>query len=337
MATMRAAGATTVPAPRASDLAGLPIVTPWPGRLPTWPGPAIARRRYHLDVTLYRDPLAGLHSQIATKRGLLESRDRALAPIHLAMLPERLRKVLSRPREALRVASEAADLDELASVERALDELLAAHDEAATLVPKLRECPDEVPDPPKPKVSPPWAIEEPAQLAFRAMLTRRLAEISPDAYLVRWGDTTYLTRVRIAGAPVVLTSHIGLLPGQPTTPFRSTARTSVPRSTPSLHVRPRRLLGRIGRALRIPRGLETDQRAFDDAFVVRGDPAGVWLLSSDVIGALLELRRLQPRLSVRRGVAELVWGDGYVRHEALLLHDQAIAAVLGIRAVIERS
>lgn len=288
-------------------------------------------------MTLYRDPLAGLRSQIATKRGLLESRDRALAPILRAMLPERLRTALARPREPLQIAPEAEDLDTLTGVDAALDQLLAAHDEAATLVPKLRECPDEVPDPPKPKVSPPWTIEEPAQLAFRATLTRRLAEISPDAYLVRWDDTTYLTRVRIAGAPLVLTSRLDLLPGQPFTTFRSTARTSVPRSTPRLEVRPHRLLHGIGRALRIVRDHEVGHPAFDEAFVVRGDADAVALLSSDVIGALLELRAFAPRLHVRRGIAELVWGDSYTGHTAPPMPDRAIAVVLGIRAVIERA
>lgn len=293
--------------------------------------------RYDPDVTLYRDPLAGLRSQIATKKALLESRDRALAPILRAMLPERLRSVLSRPREPLQVAPEATDLDTLAGIDAALDQLLAAHDEAATLVPKLRECPDEVPDPPKPKVSPPWTIEEPVQLAFRATLTRRLAEIAPDAYLVRWDDTTYLARIRIAGAPLVLTSRIDLLPGQPLTTSRSTARTSVPHSTPLLEVRPQRVFDGIGRALRIVRDREVGHPAFDEAFVVRGDADAVALLSRDVTVALLELRRFKPRLFVRRGIAELVWGNSYTGHTAPLIPDQAIAVVLGIRALIERA
>src|SRR5690606_13806736 len=99
MATMPAASATNVPASASSDLAGVAIVTPWPGQSRAGPGPAAptsGRRRRAPDativgVTLYRDPLAGLRSQIATKQGLLESRERALPPLLRAMLPERLR------------------------------------------------------------------------------------------------------------------------------------------------------------------------------------------------------------------------------------------------------
>jgi hypothetical protein len=289
---------------------------------------------YNRPVTFYRDPLAGLRSQIATKRGLLETREQKLPVLLRAMLPEALAERLARLRE--RVVVEADSLEALTGVDAALDEILAVHDEAAQVLPRLRDCPLDVPDPPKPPLSPPWVIEETYQLGFRSMLTRRLGQISPDAWLVRWDDSTYLSRVRVADAPIILSSRIDVTPAQPTT-FRSTVRTSVPRATPVLEVRRERLLDGIGRAIGVVRDMTIGNEAFDEAFVVDADPEATALLSADVVQSLLELEHLEPRLAVKRGIAELVWGATYDAHSEPLMPDAALAVVLGIRAVIERA
>lgn len=284
-------------------------------------------------VSLYRDPLAGLRSQIALKRGRLAHREKGLSSLVRAMLPERVRQPLVALSE--RVLDEPDSLEGLASVDAALDEILALHDDVAALVPKLRECPDEVPDPPKPQVSPPWVIEELYQLGFRSMLTRQISMISPDAYLVRWDDTTYLSRIRLAYVPLVVTSRIDIV--YPTR-FRSTARTSVPRTVPALQVRPDRpLFDGIGRAFGLVHDVRIGHPEFDDAFVVVGEPATTSLLSPRVTRALLEIEHLQPVLIVRRGLVELTWGAAYKADADALVPDQAIAIVLDIRAAIERA
>jgi hypothetical protein len=291
---------------------------------------------------MYRDPLAGLRSQIATKRGLLENREQHLPALLFAMLPERIASIIKKLRDKAR--EEADSLETLTSVDAALDELLAAHDEAANLLPDLRECPNTVPDPPKGELAPPWAIEESYQLGYRAMLTKRVLDIAPDAYLVRWDDPMYLSRIRVAGAPIIVTSRLSLLAGQPAV-FKSTARTSVPASTPELDVRRDRvLLDGIGRAIGLVKDLKVGSEEFDDAFVVtaaqkRGseEAAVVGMLTSDVVAALLDMRRMGPHLEVRRGIAELTWSDGYNSFAEPLMPNQAIAIMLGIRAAIERA
>jgi hypothetical protein len=283
---------------------------------------------------MYRDPLAGLRSQIATKRGLLENREQHLPLLLFAMLPTRIATIITNLREKVR--EEAESLETLTNVDAALDELLAAHDEAASLLPNLRECPDTVPDPPKGQLSPPWAIEERYQLGYRAMLTKRILDIAPDAYLVRWDDPMYLARLKVAGAPITVTSRLNLLPGQPSN-FKSTARTSVPSSTPELDIRRDRLFDGIGRAIGLVKDLKIGNEIFDDAFVVSGGEGVAGLLTSDVVAALLDMRRLNPHLEVRRGIAELMWSDGYSSFSEPLMPNQAIAIMLGIRAAIERA
>jgi hypothetical protein len=291
--------------------------------------------------SLYRDPLAGLRSQIATKRGLLESRERVLPELLRAMLPAELSQTLSELRaravDSLPTEDE-APFEVLTTIDAALDEILTLHDEAANLVPKLRECPDEVPDPAKPIVSPPWVIEERAQLGFRAVLTRRLASIAPEGWLVRWDDTTYLARIRVASAPVILTSRFEMI-GVQRPRFSSTARTSVPHATPALDVRRDGFFDGLGRAIGLVRDLEVGHELFDRSFVVQGTAsAAAHLLGVDVTAALLRLEGIRPRLTVGGGIAELAWGGvlGTDRAE-LLWPDDALGVVLGVRAAIERA
>jgi hypothetical protein len=276
-------------------------------------------------VTLYRDPLAGLRSQIATKRGLLESRDRALPGILRVMLPSRIRKILAIQGE---LGDEADSLEALTKLDATLDEILAAHEEAAELVPKLRECPDEVPDPPRPAMSPPWIIEEAPQLDFRHLFTRRLAEIENGAYLVRWGDTTYLSRFHLAGAPLIISCCFD---------SKCFARTSVPDQLPTLEVHEEGVFHAVGRALHLVRDHKTGDSAFDDIFVVDADDATAAVIGPDVRRAFADLAPFAPQLFVRRGVAELHWRSGWSAHPESLMPDAAFAILLGIRAAIERA
>jgi hypothetical protein len=282
-------------------------------------------------MTLYRDPLAGLRSQIASKRGLLETRERSLPLLFRAMLPERLAKVIAQ-----RLRDDAESLEELTRVDARLDEILAAHEEVADLVPKLRECPEDVPDPQRGGVGPPWVIEEAVQLEFRKLFTRRLAEVAPDAYLVRWDDSAYVSRFTLAGAPLFVSCRFAMASGG-AAPSRSFARTSVPAELPDIEVHEEGILHAIGRALHLVRDHQTGEDAFDDKFLVDADEATAAIIGADVRQALLALAPFEPQLFVRRGVAELQWKCFGTHDPSSLLPDAAFAVLLGIRAAIERA
>jgi hypothetical protein len=126
-----------------------------------WPRPDRARRAARVDrgydgvVSSYRDPLAGLRSQIATKRGLIEGRERGLPEILRVMLPNVIASRLAELRP--RAGRDGETFEALSDVDVALDEMIATLDAAAHALPRLRECPDTVPDPPHPVMGPPWS------------------------------------------------------------------------------------------------------------------------------------------------------------------------------------
>jgi hypothetical protein len=285
-------------------------------------------------VSLYRDPLAGLKSQVATKRGLVELRERELAPLIRAMLPVALRqRLVSRsngPREEETV-------DVLTAVDAELDALLVAYDEALALAPKLRDCPFDVRDPVKPVTEPPWLIEENRQRAFRVRYEERVREVQADAYVVRWGDVRYLTRMKVAGAPLVAATAGNFDLETPTTLFTSTLRTSVHPAAPAVGVKVKGALHGVAKALRLARDDETGDAAFDEAFMVDGPDGGALLLKPDVTAALRELAPWGVSLTVKSGIAEVTWGAAFRGSGFELLHDAAFSVVLGIRAAIERA
>ena len=291
-------------------------------------------------MTLYRDPLAGLKSQVATKRGLVEQRERELAPLMRAMLPDELRKVIDEDRArvaAVRDDEASTTMEALTELDAAIDGLVAAYDEAIALVPKLRECPLDVVDPPKPAQPPPWLIEENRQRFFRVKYEERVREVSSDAYVVRWGDLRYLTRLKVAGAPLVAMTAGNFDIGAITTEFTSVVRTSVPPSTPAVTVKLKGAMGGVAKALGIARDDETGDAPFDDAFLVDGRDGGALLLTRDVTAALRHLEPWNVGLSVKNGLAEILWGGDFRGQGADLLHDAAFAVLLGVRAAIERA
>lgn len=283
-------------------------------------------------MTLYRDPLAGLKSQVATKRGLLEHRQRELAPLIRAMLPRGLRAKLDAP-----PPPDGETIDALTSADAALDALVAAYDEALALAPKLRDCPLDVPDPPKPKQPPPWLIEEARQRAFRIRYEERLHEIAASSYLVRWGDLTYLARMKVAGAPLVSIVRGNFDIQTTVTEFTSTLRTSVPDAAPAAEVKPMGSIEGVAKALRLARDDETGDGEFDERFMVDAPDGGVLLLTRDVTAAMRTLAPWAPSLRVRGGIAEVSWRAAFRGIGFELLHDAAFEIVLGIRAAIERA
>lgn len=283
-------------------------------------------------MTLYRDPLAGLKSQVATKRGLVEHRARELSPIVRVLLPRALRAKLDAPRPEAE-----GSLEALTSTDAALDALLAAFDEALALAPKVRDCPFDVPDPRKPRQPPPWLIEEARQRAFRLAFEERLRAIAPTSYLVRWGDLTYLARMKLAGAPLVATARGNFDVVAIATDFTSTLRTSVPDAVPPIEVKLEGSLAGVAKALRLARDDETGDPGFDERFLVDASDGGALLLTRDVTAALSTLAPWSPTLRVRAGIAEVAWRGTFRGNGFELLHDAAFDVVLGVRAAIERA
>jgi hypothetical protein len=285
-------------------------------------------------VTLYRDPLAGLRSQIATKRGALDSHERRVPLLLRALFPARLRQTIASLRD--RALAEGETIEVLSDADAALDGMLAAYDEGVEMLPQLRACPMEVPDPPRPKMAPPWIFEEERQKYFRVRFDQRVREIVPETYLVRWGDDTYLARFEIGGAPLIATSSVDVREAI-VTHFWSTLRTTVPAETPALHVRMEGALEGVGKMLGIVEDRKTGNEALDEAFVVGGNEAALGLLAPDVVAGLLALASFKPSLRVSRGVVELAWSGRDRARAADLLPEDAIGIALGLRAAIERA
>jgi hypothetical protein len=306
---------------------------------------AAAIRCSHEVTEIYRDPLAGLRSQVATKSATVADRQGQLPPIVRALLPERLRASLAQPAPAPADVG-AEDLASLTEADAVLDRLLAAFDEALALAPKLRECPDTVPDPPHAGLPPPWLLEERAHVVARKALQLAVETMDESAYLVRWGDFSYLTRSRVHDRPVV---HLAWFNPHYASPdpirddvqlggwlrFGALVRTSVPAAIGPLEVRPERVHHVVGRALHLASEIELGDAEFDEAFWVKGDAATATLLVAAVRRRLLFLRDRSPVLSIGGGLVELRWFGGLSAGSNELLPPAALDVVLGIRAALE--
>jgi hypothetical protein len=284
-------------------------------------------------VSQYRDPLAGLRSQVATKRAALGDREREVPAIVRAMLPPALRTAIEELRP--RADAQGDDLEALTARESALDGLLAAYEEAAALAPKLRKPPDDVADPPRPALPPPWLIEEPALLRVNEALAARIEALTDGAsWLARWGDFDYLTRLRLHGAPLVL--HVACAHPEPghfshVDAFTSTLRTSVPSGVPHLELRRERVYHAAARAMHLAKELSLGDEVFDSMFWIRGAEPTATLLVPRVRRALLGLASYGPSLVVGDGLAVLCWSGAWPNDAEQMLPDAAVTVLAGIR------
>jgi hypothetical protein len=282
-------------------------------------------------VSIYRDALAGLKSQVATKRNALESRRRALSPIRRALVPRTLRKRIEAQLPASNATAE--DLETLTAAEAALDLLHATYDEIDALGPTVKDCPHHVADPPRPAQAPPWLDEVPAQLGFRQRLAARVERVAPGSDVLRWGDKTYLVRMRVAGAPLLLRARaeIHTLTDQ-VIGHNVMLRTSVPEGLGRLELGPSApILHAVAKALGIVKDHEIGDTDFDAAYVIQADEDVAAILVPDARRAILALG--EARLFVVGGVCELSWGGS---PSSDLLPDAALDALLAIRAAIDR-
>lgn len=282
---------------------------------------------------MYRDSLAGLKSQVATKRAAVASRE--LSPILRALLPDALRDALAELEP--RALAEGESMEALTDADAALDAILAHHDEAQRLSPKLRESSEEVADPAPPAMSPPWLMEEDRLIAFRDAFARRILELAPEAFLVRFGDFAYITRFRITGGPYAIVANAFIDPdgGLGASRCALVVRTSVPASLPSLVLRPEGLHHVIGKALHLASELEVGDRVLDAQFWITGARATTAVLTPAVRAALDALSPLGPVLRIGNGMATLAWSGTWIHSAREVLPDAALDALVGIRAAVE--
>lgn len=285
-------------------------------------------------MSQYRDPLAGLVSQVATKRAALADAERRLSPAARAMLPSRLASVLDELGPRARAPAE--DLATLSAADATLDALLAAYEEALSLAPELCACPDEVPDPPPPTSPQPFLLEEPWNVRQRKRLEERVAAIDPGASIRRWGDLPYLARLRAAGAPMVLL--VDFTYGGQSDWFWSQLATSLPAALPPLRLEPEGLARKAAHALGLAQEIETGELSFDHAFWLTGSAATASLLVPSVRHALVVLAgaAVKPSLLIEHGRAVLRW-NGVLRADGRydVLPAAALDVLAGLRQALE--
>jgi len=287
-------------------------------------------------VSEYRDPLAGLRSQVATKRGVVASRGAALSAVVRAVLPA---DVLDRLRAyEARIEAAPETMEALAEIDSALEGLLAVYDEIAFIAPALLAYPLDVPDPPRPAQAPPWLIEERPRLEIRALADARLDELTPGTALVRWGDLGYVARFSFGEVSFVYRLEVHASDDHTIGPFSCALRTSVPSALAPLRVRRERVHHAVGKLLHVARELELGASAFDDAFWITGDARTSALLEdAGVQRSLLAMKAHAPDLSIASGIAELAWVAGlFDPVPETVLPTPAIGALVHLRAVIDR-
>ncbi|MBS2016193.1 MAG: hypothetical protein JST00_25145 [Deltaproteobacteria bacterium] len=261
-------------------------------------------------MSQYRDPFAGLVSQIAMKRGIVRDRETRVSPVLVALLPEAIGARIEAHR-ATALDESASGLEALMRVDAALDALATVYEEALLHEDPARRLAFEVADPPRPDIPPPWLIEEDGQLRFRRALGEALAKAldDDDVTLLRWGDFAYVARFREGGAPHVL--HV--LPSYDThsvevVSFVGTLRAAMPERTPELDVRVQRAHHTVGKALGLAHEIDTGDPAFDAAFWIRGERRALPFLPENLRSLLVSLARDRaPRLRLQRGEVSFEW------------------------------
>ena len=282
----------------------------------------------------YRDPLAGLQSQVATKRAVIESRAHEVSPMVLALLPESLTRKLEEL--APRAFAAAETMESLAAADAALDALLEAYDAALAKAPSLRISDDQVTDPAPPRMPPPWLYEEPFLRALRDAMDARVRSVDGEARVSRHGDHAYVARFRVGG-PFSFVIAVAMTNAQPVfTSYECFLRTSVPEALPSLQLRREGARHAVGRALHLAHEIAVGDVAFDAQFWIQGSARTTAVLTPSVRAALGRLAPRSPVLHVGDAMATLSWtgtGGSSTQH---LLPVAALDVLVGIRDAIER-
>lgn len=276
-------------------------------------------------MTHYRDPLAGLLSQVATKRGVVLDREKRVTPVLRALLPPHIEERIAQHRD-LALDETADSMETLSRTDAALDALSSVYEEALFHEDEARRLAFELAEPPRPDIPAPWLIEEEMQLRFRKVVHMRLGMAMDDEAvpLVRWGDFGYLSRFRRAGEPHSLLVEAGLDSNKVyVVSFGGTLRATMPERVPTLDLRAQRGHLAVGRALGLVNEMVVGDEAFDDAFIIQGHRGALAFLTPPIRGALLAFADKHPRLRFARGAMSFEWrlpwdGDRPLRIDAAL-------------------
>lgn len=291
----------------------------------------------------YRDPLAGLRGQIAVKRAATTSKSAQVPATLRALLPAAFAADLAGLEEKAHITDDEigeADLERLSAVDSALDGLAAAFEAALVLAPNLKDCPEAPPDPPRPELPEPWLIEDPPQLDLRRAVEARVLGLDEDSFLRRWGDFTYLSRLRVEDVRIVFTFSIRLTDiGFALDGFRGSLRASIPRAFPNLHLRPEKTLDAVKKSVGLARELDLGEPALDDAYFVTGDRRALPIVAVPRVRAALGvLAGLEGAFHAEDGVLVASWGAKWGRQfrgePRTIFPDAAIDLVVGARRAL---
>lgn len=258
-----------------------------------------------MNVSSYRSATHAFAERLADVR--VESASLlSIRAAHRAVLPPpMLAELAAVEREIASDLAREPDIHAIARLEQALERLRTLRAAADETAERTRQRPREVPPPPPPR----WfsiferrvtvSIEE----AFRAQLpgaeiaqhgTGMLAQLEQNGtrlHFVARGRATSWVHAISSDAWVDCALRAGAPVG------------------PRMFVRTRSGFERV---LRRRRELNPEYCAFDESFVVRGDPQLVAeLLDRDLCDALSWMAAHEPCLSVMDGVIELAWTDRY--------------------------
>jgi hypothetical protein len=268
-------------------------------------------------ASVYRDPVHALRQRLDDALARVAHLEARLTPTFWRSLGPEARRTLDSLRAE--VAEERRPLHERAELAgRYAERLDAAVREALGCSEIDLAAPGDCPSPPPD--SPAFPLGERFGLgrddAALALLRGRLGSIArrldPGAQLEDFGARGVLARVRVEGAPLVLTGTLGrggAWPGAAGTEVALRARTSVGPRAGVLTLAPRGDALQLLSLLTRRRHAGTGDDDFDGWFEVEAEPgAARALLGDDVRAALCAVARDDaPTLQVSAGVAELRW------------------------------
>jgi hypothetical protein len=299
----------------------------------------------------YRDPLAALRSQIATKRVVIAEVERALGPLALAALPEEEAGELAALREGTSdeaMSPETETVESLCEIERrqdALQALLHGIAERWKLPgePSLDEAPPQ-----------PWAEGPRGMADVRAALESTFGEgtverFGAEAFRVRFLDEDALL---VLVADVFPTERRGFVEiGH----LALTLRGSMPEALPAFALGPEVDVGAYQNRIRSPHWLSGEihkrpkrQLPPERAFWISGhEAAAAALVDDEVHHDLLDLlstcvleapsARVFPSLRAGPGFVEVGYTRAWESDSTELLADEALRIVHALRRRVSRS
>jgi len=278
----------------------------------------------------YRDPLAGLRTQVEDHRRTVDELTRRLTPMQRLVLgPEvaRTTEVLAAQATAAR-ARTVETVDTISEALRALAALEATLADSVARAPGLLRCPTDAPELGE-APRPPWTLLRRA-VDLQPIVHWLIAPYKP-AIISAWGTEGAAARFRASGGhPLVLAARASLVEGilAPTVRAIEIALlTSIPSSLPGVLIR----LHERWRVFERPRSTVRDS-AFDATFVVSGAAeAAQLLLDAPARRALLALRALAPRVRIGSGVVEIGLTMPWPRSAATPLPAPAVTFVTALR------